>query len=112
MVSFLHVKSWKLLLSVGSRNKTVLDIRSNLQEVQGLVPARRWQLVEMLTDEEGKFVRVLYDGRDTCCSAPVVVQVALLVRKQLHLIWRELAGVIHDVVAGRCDSSLADGLAH
>lgn len=65
----------------------------------------------MFADEESELVCVLNDGWHACCSAPVVVQMALLVREQLHLIWWKLAGVIDDVVACRCDGSLTNRLA-
>lgn len=67
--------------------------------------------VKMFADQQRQLVRVLNDGRYTRASAPVVVEMRVLVRQHLQLIRRESAVVVDDVVAGGRDGALADGLA-
>lgn len=64
--------------------------------------------MQEFTNEQCKLVSVLDDSWYTNTSAPIVVQVSLLVRQQLHLIGRQFTGVVNDIVAGWCDRSLTN----
>lgn len=67
--------------------------------------------MQVFTDEHRQLVSVLNDRRDSCAATPVVVQMRVLVREDLHLIRSQSTLVVDDVVAGGRHSSLADGLA-
>lgn len=96
-------------------------------------------LVDALANEESQFVGILAGGGHSDnplwqtintrltralfkslalqkylqgCYLPVVVHVAQLVRKSLHVIWLQTTTVIDDVVVSRRDASRANGLAH
>jgi hypothetical protein len=82
-----------------------------LQEVKLTIKIFRWRLMQMFTAKQSQFMSVLYDGRNSNCSTPIVVQMRHLVSQQLHLIGLESAGVVDDVVACWRDRSLTNRLA-
>lgn len=61
-----------------------------------------WRRMEELVDEEGQLVDVLVDGGNTSAAAPVLVQVGLLVREQLHLVRLKAVDVEYHIVCCRC----------
>lgn len=65
----------------------------------------------MFNHQHRQLVRVLHDGRNARAAAPVVVKMRLLVRQHLQLVRRQPVAVVDDVVAGRRDGALTDGLA-
>lgn len=67
--------------------------------------------MQIFANQESQLVSVLNDGRDASGAAPVVVQMSLLVRQQLHPIWLESAGVVDDVVRSWSNCALSDRLA-
>lgn len=81
-----------------------------LQEVKLLFQSGRWTLMDELTDQEGQFMSVLTDGRNTQSSRPIVVQMSQFVCELLMLIGRQSGCVVDDVVAGRRNGSDATRL--
>lgn len=94
-----------------SRNSRKFILRHYLQEVKLILEATRRDAVQKLADQNRQLPRVLIDSRNTDTAAPVVVEMRLLVSEQLNLVSAQAAGVVNDVVACRCDCSLANGLA-
>lgn len=64
--------------------------------------------MQVLANQNGQLVSVLNDSRNTSASTPVVIQVRVFVRQDLHLVWFQTIGVINDVVACWCDGTLAN----
>lgn len=70
-----------------------------------------WQTIyTMLTNALLKRLELLKYWQG--CYLPVVVHVAQLVCKSLHVIWLQTTTVMDDVVMSRRDASRANGLAH
>lgn len=67
--------------------------------------------MQELSDEKSQLMSVLDDCWDAGAATPVVVQMSLLVCKNLHLVGLQAVGVVDDVVRCRSDCSLANRLA-
>lgn len=70
-----------------------------------------WKVVQRVTDKQCQFMSVLDHSRDSSRATPVVIKMRLFVRHHLHLVWLQAIGVMNNVVAGWCDSSLTNRLA-
>lgn len=55
---------------------------------------------------------VLAGGRHAHCAAPIVVQVAKLVRESLHMIRLHLGCVVDNDIMNRCHRTLSHALRH
>jgi hypothetical protein len=86
------------------------SLRSFSQKVERAIPSLVRLLMQALADEQCQLVRILNHGWNASASAPVVVEVSVLVAQHLHLIGCEAIGVVDDVVARRRDGSLTNTL--
>ena len=89
-----------ILLSV-----PILLVHQQVLEIIKVVgQLRRWVLVEVVTNQEGKFVGILAHSRYPDSSSPVEVNVAEFEGYLLQMIWLYVGGEFQDVVVswGNC----------
>lgn len=68
--------------------------------------------MKVLANEECQLVSVLNDSRNSRSSAPVVIEMAVLISEQLQSVGRQSVGIVDNIVARWSNGSLPHGLAH
>lgn len=82
------------------KRDTFLCITKNLQKVQAIFQLIVWNTMHVVGHQEAQFGRVLEHGWYFRCTAPIEIQVSLLVCPNLKTIRRQIGCIMYDVVIG------------